>query len=59
MSDAANAFWNAFSAHFNTSNTTRQLCQWHVWRNWTVKLALISSDGHRKRARAALRLLAK
>ncbi len=59
MSDAAFAFWKAFSMHFDTSETVRQVCCWHIWRAWTTKLALISSGVHRKRARAGLRLLAR
>jgi hypothetical protein len=57
MSDGANAFWNSFKKYFDVSQTIRQLCTWHIWRNWIAKLLLISSDEHRRRARAGLRVL--
>jgi hypothetical protein len=59
MTDGANAFWNTYKRYFDTTNTIRQLCLWHIWNNWLKKLSLIASKEHRKRARAALRLLAK
>lgn len=59
MTDAANAFWKAYSLHFDVSETIRLFCRWHIWRAWTTKLALITSEPHRTRARAALRVLAK
>jgi hypothetical protein len=59
MTDGANAFWNAYEKHFETTGTVRQLCIWHIWHNWLAKLKLILSLEHRQRARAALRILAK
>lgn len=34
MSDDTNSYWNAWSEVFDTSNTQKILCCWHVMRNW-------------------------
>lgn len=59
MSDCAHAFWNTWSKFFDVSETNRQFCLWHVWKNWTKHLAAIKSAPDRRRARAALLILAR
>jgi hypothetical protein len=34
MTDDAPAFYNAFANYFDTSETKRLICMWHVERNW-------------------------
>ena len=38
MSDDANQYWNAWSSVFDSSNTRKVLCAWHVDRAWRKAL---------------------
>jgi hypothetical protein len=57
MSDDAPAFWNAFDRTMECPNTKRLLCTWHVDRNWTKKLKVVSDPLLRAKTYSLLCLL--
>jgi hypothetical protein len=57
MTHDAPVFWNSFCKVMDCPNTKRLLCIWHVDRNWTKKLKVISDCQLRAKTYGLLCLL--